>query len=215
MYRIHDAALPWTDIASWRWPSDDRKLVQVFDHVSDIELFMRYVKEARVCVQAGGACGIWPLRYSQLFEQVYTFEPQPINYNCLKFNCAGAANITAYNAPLSNGHKKYVINNDIVERENCGAGYVVESDKGLKAMRIDDLALPVCDLIQLDIEGHELEALQGGAETIEVHRPVIVLEEKPLNHMPGWNHKGPRQWLEKTFGYKQVDAIHRDVVLSC
>jgi len=215
MFRIHEAELPWTGISSWRWPADDKKLVQVFDHVSDIEHFMRYVDKKSVCIQAGGACGVWPLRYSQLFEQVYTWEPQPINFRCLMFNCGPADNITAFNAPLSNAHKKYSIHNEIFERQNFGAGYVVEDAKGLEAMRIDDLGLEQCDFIQLDIEGHEQEALQGGAETIDAHRPVIVLEEKPLNHMPNWNWKGPRQWLEREFGYKQVYAIHRDVVLSC
>jgi FkbM family methyltransferase len=215
MFRIHEAELPWTGISSWRWPEKDKKLVQVFDHVADIDLFMKYVSNTRVCVQAGGACGIWPLRFSQLFDQVITFEPQPDNFRCLLFNTGGADNIEAINAPLSNGHGKYSISNDITELENYGAGYVVPDGNGLSAVRIDDLELPYCDLIQLDIEGHEKEALQGGAETIAKHKPVIVLEEKPLNHMHGWDHQSPRKWLEREFGYFQVDAIHRDVVLTC
>ena len=175
-------------------------------------LSLSHVKKHRVCVQAGGACGIWPLRYSQLFDEVYTFEPQPDNYKCLKFNINGSQNIRHFNAPLSNGHGKYTIHNDESERENCGAGYVIPDENGLRSMRIDDLDLPYCDLIQLDVEGHELEALQGGAETIGRHKPVIVLEEKPLCHMR-WNYKKPREWLESEFGYCEVAAIHRDVVL--
>ena len=43
-------------------------------------------------------------------------------------------------------------------------------------MLIDDLNLPGCDLIQLDLEGYEFYALQGGIETIKKHKPVIVIE---------------------------------------
>lgn len=194
------------------WPAGDKKLVQVFDHVADIDVIMKHVDKTGLCVQAGGACGVWPLRFSQLFDQVITFEPQLENWYCLCEN-ARASNITAFNIPLSNERKRYSIKNDIVERENWGAGYVVEDDNGIQAMCIDDLELSQCDLIQLDIEGYELQALKGAVDTIGTFRPVIVLEEKPLNHVSGDPAK-PRKWLEKTFGYRQVDSVHRDVILK-
>lgn len=212
MFKIHEQALPWTDITKWRWPYGDTKLVLVFKHVADIDLFMRYVEEPKICIQAGGAAGIWPLRFSQLFETVYTFEPQQDNYECLVFNTKLADNIIAYNAPLSNDYRKYVIKNDIVEKENYGAGYIIPRDDGIQSMLIDDLRLERCDLIQLDIEGYELEALKGGAKTIEQFKPTIVLEEKSLPHAPGDPAK-PRKWLQSNFGYKLVDSVHRDVIL--
>jgi hypothetical protein len=42
--------------------------------------------------------------------------------------------------------------------------------------KIDDLSLPICDLIHLDIEGYEYYALQVGIETITTCKPVIVIE---------------------------------------
>ena len=214
MYKVYHHPLPWTDKVDWCWPAGDTKLIQVFDHVADIDAFMPYVDNAGVCIQAGGACGVWPLRFSQLFDHVHTFEPQPENHYCLLDNIAGAGNITVYNAPLANDHKAYVIHNDIAERENWGAGYIVPSQSGLAAMRIDDLPITACDLIQLDVEGYELQALMGGADTIARYKPVIVLEEKPLNHVGG-DPARARKWLQAEFGYRQVDSVHRDVVLTC
>ena len=46
----------------------------------------------------------------------------------------------------------------------------------IPTMLIDDLNLPGCDLIQLDLEGYEFYALQGGIETIKKYNPVIVIE---------------------------------------
>lgn len=212
MYKTYTHPLPWTDKTDWQWPMGDRKLVQVFEHVSDIDRMMTHVSDHRICVQAGGACGVWPLRFSQLFEWVYTFEPQPENYQCLVNNTREAKNIIARHSPLTNDHQGYRVHNDIVERENYGAGYVVPDQTGVQSVRIDDLLLDSCGLIQLDIEGYELDALKGGRETIDAYRPTIVLEEKPLNHVRG-DHTAPRKWLEKNFGYELVDKIHRDVIL--
>ncbi len=44
------------------------------------------------------------------------------------------------------------------------------------AMTIDSLALPRLDMLKLDIEGMEEEALAGARRTIEACRPVIVIE---------------------------------------
>lgn len=37
--------------------------------------------------------------------------------------------------------------------------------------------LQTCDLIQLDLEGYEFNALLGGIETIKRCKPVIVIED--------------------------------------
>jgi FkbM family methyltransferase len=45
---------------------------------------------------------------------------------------------------------------------------------------IDSLNLPSVGLIKLDIQGSELIALKGAAETIQRCRPVVLIEEKPI-----------------------------------
>ena len=214
MYKTYNHDLPFTDKSEWQWPAGDQKLIQVFDHASDLDTVMRYVDDTKTCVQAGGACGVWPFRLAQLFDTVYTFEPMAENFACLIANTEDFENIVAYNAPLANDHKAYRVHNDYSERENWGAGYIVPDPKGTEAMRIDELDLDDCGLIQLDVEGYELQALMGAESTIYKYKPVIVLEEKRLNHMGG-DPARARKWLQNEFGYTQIDAIHRDVVLKC
>ena len=63
--KIINRTLPFTDKTEWSWPDEDEKLVQVFEHVVDIDLTIKYVEATNLVVQAGGACGVWPLRYAR------------------------------------------------------------------------------------------------------------------------------------------------------
>ena len=60
----------------------------------------------------------------------------------------------------------------------------MSGEGAIPTLRVDDLGLKVCDLLYLDIEGYELFALRGSAETIRRCRPVIACEvNKSLDQM--------------------------------
>jgi FkbM family methyltransferase len=69
---------------------------------------------------------------------------------------------------------------------NGGAWGYVADDGGLPVEQItvdrlvSDQGLERVDFIKLDIEGHELAALQGATETIRAHHPVLVAELNPF-----------------------------------
>ncbi|WP_257166732.1 FkbM family methyltransferase [Bradyrhizobium sp. SRS-191] len=69
----------------------------------------------------------------------------------------------------------------------------------VRKLPLDDFNLPRCDLIKLDVEGMEIEALEGAAATIERCTPIMMIEKikTDANQL--------RQWLERR-GYKTVDA---------
>jgi hypothetical protein len=79
-------------------------------------------------------------------------------------------------------------------------------------MRIDDMHLPSCDLIQLDIEGYELFALQGAQRTIEQYRPVIMIEwYEPWAERYGTNQKMRDDFFNHV-GYKKVLVKDNDII---
>ena len=41
---------------------------------------------------------------------------------------------------------------------------------------LNNFGYPSCDLIKIDVEGHELHVIQGGFETIERFEPAILIE---------------------------------------
>jgi FkbM family methyltransferase len=69
----------------------------------------------------------------------------------------------------------------------------------IEKITIDALSLPRVDFIKLDVEGMELEALQGAAETIARSRPIFLVGSVKAGHEP------LRAFFEQ-HGYKIADA---------
>jgi FkbM family methyltransferase len=164
----HDEGWLWpvTDRGLWSGPNDDWTLV-VKPNI------LRVVPQRRVVVQAGGGCGMYPYLLSKLFESVYTFEPEPLNFYCLSFNCP-TEDIYAFNAGV--GRNNTLLSISSFDERNRGTTTFKDDIGSIPQLRIDQLGLPVCDLIFLDIEGSEVSALNGAIETINRCNPVIITE---------------------------------------
>lgn len=191
------------------YPDSDTKLKLVHDWVDDIDMILKHVDQKRICVQAGGAVGVWPSKLAGHFERVYTFEPVPENYDCLVRNVPD--NVRHAQVGLSDQVGMCSLNRDEFEDTNSGAWYLKENGN-TPVISIDTIPLDCCDLIQLDVEGFELKVLIGAIETIKRFKPVIVIEEKPLPQQK--KPEAARAYLEY-FGYNVVDSIHRDIILKC
>jgi FkbM family methyltransferase len=70
---------------------------------------------------------------------------------------------------------------------------------GIPMLSIDSLKLARADLIKIDVEGMEMEALAGGANTIETLRPMLLIEIIKSDK------DAMRAWLEQR-GYIAIPA---------
>lgn len=186
------------------WPMRDvYAQPAILEDAKSIPKFMAHVHDRRVCVQAGGNVGVYPAHLAQYFLEVHTFEPDSENYRCLGHNITlNRGRIVVHHAAL--GEADGWCRTERVEADNIGAVRVVEGDGDVPMRRIDSLHLQRCDLIWLDVEGHELPALKGAAETIDRCRPAVIVEEKGIA-------EGPRQWLEAR-GYKRRVQHSNDIL---
>jgi FkbM family methyltransferase len=158
----------------WWWPQTDQRCWDYMQSHPDVpQLISEFVPidQRRVVVQAGGNCGFYPRQYAELFDRVYTFEPDWLNFYCLNLNVPNS-NVVKIQSCLGDKHQTVGLN---IKSINRGKNFV-DGSGVYPMLRIDDLALDQCDLIQLDIEGYEYYALLGAAKTIEQFHPVIVVE---------------------------------------
>ncbi len=90
-------------------------------------------------------------------------------------------------------------------------GQAIDYDRGtviVRKLTIDEFEFPRVDLIKLDIEGMELEALAGGVKTIQKSRPILFIEKIKTDAMQ------LKAWLAK-HDYVQIEvginclAIHQ------
>ena len=163
--------------------------------------FCKYVKNKGVVVQAGGYCGINPRMFSELFETVYTFEPDPMNFFCLTLNCQND-NVIKNQAALGKNHE--MISVIRTHRENKGMNKTYPLfGSNVPTFKIDDLKLTACDLIQLDVEGYETNILHGAVDVISKFKPVITVED---------TNEHIEDLLIGRFKYKQMETLNRDTV---
>lgn len=189
------------------WPSrDEVARPAVLSQLQYLDKLLRYVPNAGTAVQAGGNVGLVPRAMSEHVDEVFTFEPDPLNYSCMLKNLNGHA-VVPHKTALS----------DVVTQvglagtpRNCGAHFAVEGDT-VTTQTIDNLGLSDCSLIQLDVEGYEMKALRGAEETIRLCRPVICVEQNGLGERYGTTDKALTEWLTAR-DYVAKERIFRDVV---
>lgn len=175
----------------------------------------KFCTNKKTVVQAGGNCGIYSQIYSEMFETVYTFEPDPVNFFCLVQNIKNT-NVIKFQSCLGLDHKlvSVDINAKSIAKKgyNCGT-FHVSGTGNIPTFKIDDLALESCDLIHLDIEGFEGFAIQGAIETIKKHKPVICLEINGLLKNYGWDHEKLNN-LVLSLGYEFKTITENDHVYT-
>ena len=167
-----------------------------------VEYLLKLCKEKHVAVQAGGWQGDAPLLLALHFDLVYTYEPAIENYGEL-VKSIDDQNIIPMFGLLSD---KRGTGGVFKNKKNNSGDYRSKEGGAIPRYMIDDLGLEQCDLIWLDIQGDEWEALHGASRTIEEFHPVIGFEHSPK--------KCPQthdvDQLLTSLGYEYVGHSHLD-----
>jgi FkbM family methyltransferase len=203
---------------NWNWQAfmgSEACLKWARRDLESLEAAMLITQGRTACVQAGGNLGIFPKFLARHFATVYTFEPEPELFAALCFN-ARERNIVKLQAAV--GFERTPVRMECSRRDNSGRavheGLTHVAGPGtLPTLRIDDLALPVCDLIYLDIEGWEHYALLGANDTIARCRPVIGIEINRNIGFTGASAESLRT-LVRSYGYTHRLTMHSDEIYA-
>jgi FkbM family methyltransferase len=191
-----------------QWPAQDRYAYETIKNELDSELplLLDLCRDKRTVIQAGGNAGLWPIALSHHFVVVNTFEPELGNFQCLVSNTSHRENIIRHRAALGAQRGTVLMQNP--SHRNSGTWLVTPGDD-VDMWTIDELEVTDCDLIQLDIEGYELFALQGAEQTIAHSRPVICVEVNGTSAAHGISDVDLWVWLSQR-GYERVRQINAD-----
>jgi FkbM family methyltransferase len=168
-------------IGPWRWLISDEGAwygPKIDWEDSHKEAFLTALKGRKtLAVQAGGCQGMYPRLLSDIFDRVITFEPDPINFHFLVANCQ-RENIVKVNGALgdSRGWIWLQRGGDSNVGTHTTRKEATTGTLQVPVFTVDDMKLPACDLLCLDIEGFEIHAMRGAIETIREFRPVITAE---------------------------------------
>lgn len=175
------------DRGAWDGPLEDWKQGAAF--------FMDEVRSFGTVIQAGGNCGMYARFYGNYFKHVVSFEPEPANFFCLLQNCPDEEYTVCMGAL---GDTRTMLHLQKSHVTNVGMHKIMDIPGNVNMYRLDDIQLDSCDLIHLDIEGYEAEALRGARETIEEFKPVVIVE------------KGSGNDVLLDMGYKCVKMLRMD-----
>jgi FkbM family methyltransferase len=146
-------------------------------------------------------------------ETVYAFEPVLENYVLAKL-CVEQnelENVLIQNAGLSSSIKVARVDTGVQQGAHRGGGSKISDSGQFTALvTIDSLGISNLSVIQLDVEGHELEALRGAVETIRANQPLILIEDNNDNCQE-FLHSVEYQYVGKIPGLRIWKAEQDDI----
>jgi len=159
-----------------------------------------------IALDIGGHIGNHSVFFSKLFKKVYAFEPNPETFRFLKFNLENIKNAHCFNYGASN--KNATLSLQTLENNSGASKIVTKKNKKnyiCKFKKLDNLKFlkKKIDLIKIDVEGHEVEALDGMIKIVKKNMPIILFE-----NMSNLNQEKFINKL-KISGYKYFYSLNR------
>lgn len=189
-------------------------------HISDL-LLKYYVPDTNF-LDIGSNYGCHSLAIAKKIKKesekgkVYSFEIQPRIYELFLDNIkSNNLSDVIYPNLIGLSNKNEVIQINVPENykqfQNYGGLGIKEMSEQTSGKtidttlaKLDDLNIDNISLIKLDVEGHELEVLEGSLNTLEYNKPVIVIEIWKKHKDKYFN------WINTYLPYYRIQHVNND-----
>jgi FkbM family methyltransferase len=129
---------------------------------------------------------VYAYALARIASEVHCFEPLPSC--CTYIEAAGIDNVQVYNCALSDQAGRMRLYIPLAGARAVHTRASLEKPAGacemldVEVRTVDSFVLPRVDFIKVDVEGAEAAALRGACDTIERHRPALLVEIDRARH---------------------------------
>lgn len=155
------------------WIQNQVESTGTFFELKLLEQLKRRVRSFESVVDIGANVGNHTYFFTNIChaENVYAFEPVRDNFLICKANAPTA---TVYQAALSNYIGTTTLENN--QGHNSGTSRMSSKEGDISVTTLDALQLPNVTFIKVDVEGEELNTIEGMSETITKYLPDLLVE---------------------------------------
>ena len=154
-----------------------------------------YFIKTRVALDIGAKSGHFANHIQKDFDTVHMFDMRPKWYNYTNEMRLDPNKCKFHQVAIGNRNGKITFSGPITNIAGETA----------KLRTIDSFNFNDIDFIKIDVEGDERAVLQGAVNTLDKHKPVVVLEQNHSTEQYGKGKYGDAvHWLEKN-SYKIID----------
>lgn len=204
MYKINDI---W-----WSSEPPEGFFSQRLQPVIDVWYQQRYryyvfnnIPRRRTMIDVGANIGIFARPSAAVFERVICFEPVAKNFEVLTQNLQGLDNVELHQVGLSDQDQRVWFE---LETLKCGHSVQVPEIRSNPSFEyyqcdlvtLDSYKFDQVDWIKVDVEGFEMQVLEGARDTIRLNRPWLLLERNGQEQ----THK---EWLNDLCGPYQAAPV--------
>ena len=157
------------------------------------KLFQKFPDDKIIIFDIGANQGDYSLAAIQVFQEkdnllLYAFEPSPTGFPLLQKNLKSYPNAKLYDFGFSSETEERLLYTDL-RSTDCASLYKQDLSKyGLNAQPLESVRLTTIDefclaenisrihLLKMDIEGHEIKALEGAQKLLDSDHPPIFIQ---------------------------------------
>ena len=151
----------------------------------ELAYLSKIVPHGAVTVDVGANCGLYTQQLARLSGQVHAFEPSHDMADLLRRT--SASNVSIHEIALSDhqgdaelftpqGDRGLVYGRASLEQQEMEASARDVVATHVPLARLDEVVRQDVSFVKVDVEGHELNVLQGATELIERCQPVFLVE---------------------------------------
>jgi FkbM family methyltransferase len=150
----------------------------------------RFIPVGGVAIDVGANAGLYSYGLSRFCKKVHSFEINPAH--CRMLRDYAAPNVEIHGIGLSNAPGEKTLYTPVhpsglileswasLEPGNCpGTREYLETI--VRVVPLDEMNFPECIFLKIDVEGHELQVLEGAKKTLLRTHPRILIEVRDTN----------------------------------